>query len=299
MPYDVSVVIVTYNSADVIEGLLETLPAALGDLRADVVIVDNGSQDSTVAVLERRRDCRLVTQSNRGYAAGLNAGIAAAAGTGPVLLLNPDTRLAAGSVAPLLEQARRPSVGVVAPRVVDSDGSLSFSLRREPSLLRAIGLSATRLPLLAEYLNRPADYDSGRYVDWALGAALLVSRQCLVAVGPWDESYFLYSEETDYCARARERGLRTWYEPRSVVSHIGGASGRSGQTHAMQIINRVRYYARRHDPVKAWLYFAVTVLSELSWIARGSSPARASVRALLIPSSRPAQLGLGRSLLPK
>jgi GT2 family glycosyltransferase len=127
----------------------------------------------------------------------------------------------------------------------------------------------------------------------------MFSRRCFEAVGPWDESFFLYSEETDFCLRARDAGWRTRLVPEAVVVHREGGSGRSDSTHVMQIVNRVRLYARRHSTAAGYAYLALNVLSELTWLARGQKQSRASVRGLLRPRSRPSQLGLGRELLPR
>jgi N-acetylglucosaminyl-diphospho-decaprenol L-rhamnosyltransferase len=296
---DFAVVIVTFNSAEVIDRLLDSLPAGSGQLRAEIVVVDNGSTDQTCAKVAARTDCRLVRSVNLGYAAGINTGVAEVVSKAPILVLNPDIVVAPDSVQPLLERLSKPGVGIVVPKILESDGSLHLSLRREPTLLRATGLGGTGWAPLAEYVTEPAAYERAGPVDWALGAAMLISRECLDGLGGWDESYFLYSEETDFCLRAGAAGWQTWYEPRSVMTHAGGGSGRNDSTHVMQIINRVRFYARRHRAVPAWGYYALTVLSELSWIARGHPQSRAAVRALLLPAARPAELNCGERRLPR
>ena len=126
-----------------------------------------------------------------------------------------------------------------------------------------------------------------------------MSRACFDAVDGWDESYFLYSEETDLCLRARELGLLTRYEPRSVVVHIGGQSGRNDKTHAMQIINRVRLYRRRNGTLASWCYYWLTIASELSWLARGYSQSWFAILNLLRPSLRPPELGCSQGLMPR
>ena len=137
----IDIVIVTYNSAHVVGDLLDSLPAALDGIAADVVVVDNGSSDGTVGLLESRGDCRIVRSNNVGYAGGINRGVRAASGADAILVLNPDTRLHARSVAPMLEALREPNTGIVAPRVLSPSGSPEFSLRRKPTLLRALGLT--------------------------------------------------------------------------------------------------------------------------------------------------------------
>jgi N-acetylglucosaminyl-diphospho-decaprenol L-rhamnosyltransferase len=134
----------------------------------------------------------------------------------------------------------------------------------------------------------------------ALGAALIVSRDCFAAIDGWDASFFLYSEETDFCLRARDHGYLTRFDPAAEVTHIGGQSGQNDATHAMQIINRVRLYRRRHGAVPSFVYYLLTIASEITWAIRpGRTNSRFAVKALLRPSLRPAQLGLSQHLVPR
>lgn len=293
---DVDVVIVTYNSAHVIGELLDSLPAALGELTADIVVVDNGSADDTVKLVESRGDCRVVCSVNTGYAGGINRGARAASGADAILVLNPDVRLHDGSVPPLLAALSQPRTGIVAPQVRTPDGGLYFSLRRQPTLLRALGLNRTGLAALSEYVANEEDYACPHIVDWALGAVLLMSRACFDALAGWDESFFLYSEETDLSLRARDLGWLTRYQPQSVAMHIGGQSGRDDKTHTMMITNRVRLYRRRHSALAAWCYYWLTITSELSWVARGHRQSRAAILSLLRPSLRPRELACSTRL---
>ncbi len=298
MRHDLTAVIVTYNSAHVIGDLLDSLPAALAGLAADVVVVDNGSADGTADVVAARGDCRLVRSVNTGYAGGINRGVRASSARGPILVLNPDVRLHPGSIPPLMAALRCPGVGIAAPQVRSATGRLELSLRREPTLPRALGLTRTRLPYFSEYVAGATAYSAPGTVDWALGAALLVSRSAHDLLGGWDESYFLYSEETDLALRARDAGLLTRYEPAAVVTHIGGQSGRSDATHIMQVVNRVRLYRRRHGRLASWCYLLVTAANELSRVPRGHPESAPAVRALLRPGRRPDCLGCRDQLMP-
>ncbi len=299
MPADLVAVIVTYNSAHVVADLLDSLPAALAGLSADVVVVDNGSTDRTVDLVSARADCRLVRSANVGYAGGINRGVAEFPDARAILVLNPDVLMHPKSVPPLLAALREPGVGIVAPQVRSAQGALELSLRREPTILRAIGLTRTKLPVFSEYVAEFSAYGKPGTVDWALGAVLAMSRSCYDALGGWDESYFLYSEETDLSLRARDVGLLTRYEPAAVATHIGGQSGRNDTTHIMQIVNRVRLYRRRHGPVASWTYYAISIANELSRIPRGHAESRSSVRALLRPARRPPCLGCSDRLVPR
>ncbi|WP_159085808.1 glycosyltransferase family 2 protein [Aeromicrobium chenweiae] len=298
MAPEIAVVVVTYNSSAVIGDLLDSLPAALAGLSARVVVVDNGSSDDTCDVVSRRGDCVLVREQNRGYAAGLNTGVRALPVEGPILLLNPDVRMDPGSVAVMASTLQQPRTAAVVPRLVDDHGQLSLSLRREPTLGRALGLGRTRRPALSETVQDHGAYASPHVTDWATGAVMLLSRECFDALGGWDESYFLYSEETDYCLRARDIGWVTRYEPAALAVHIGGQSGRSARIHAMQIVNRVRLFRRRHGRGASVLYLLLAVASETSWVLRGHHESATAIKALLVPGSRPVELGCSDRMLP-
>jgi N-acetylglucosaminyl-diphospho-decaprenol L-rhamnosyltransferase len=294
----IDVVVVTYNSRHVVGDLLASLPAALAGLPARTVVVDNGSTDGTRELLAARTDCLLVPSANDGYAAGVNRGVAALAGDGPILVLNPDVRLAPSSVRDLVEALRLPGTGVTAPRVLNEDSTLFPSLRREPTIPRALGLSGRGRPWLSETVAEPEAYETAHTVDWALGAALLVSRDCHDLLEGWDESFFLYSEETDFCLRARDRGLATRYVPTAVCTHIGGASGRSPRLNTMQVLNRVRLYRRRHGVAVSWAYFALALVAEARRTVTGNADSRDAVVSLLRPHRRPHELACAGSLLP-
>jgi N-acetylglucosaminyl-diphospho-decaprenol L-rhamnosyltransferase len=299
VPPELGVVVVTHNSAAVVGDLLDSLDAALAGVSAHVVVVDNGSTDDTCDVVEHRTDCELVRAENRGYSAGLNRGVRELAGDGPVLLLNPDVRLHPGSIPVMLTALARPRTAVVVPRLIDDTGRLAHSLRREPTLARALGLGRTGVPALSETIADGAAYEVAGPTDWATGAVMLLARECYDALGGWDETYFLYSEETDYCLRARDLGWSTRYEPSAVAVHIGGQSGQSARIHAMQIVNRVRLFRRRHGPAASALYLLLSVASEASWAVRGNRRSPAAIKALLVPRSRPPELGCSDRLLPR
>jgi N-acetylglucosaminyl-diphospho-decaprenol L-rhamnosyltransferase len=296
---EVDIIIVTYNSARVISDLLDSLPAALENITANIIIVDNGSTDTTIKILVDRGDCQLVRSTNIGYAGGINRGVTQGSGANPILILNPDVRLCPGAVAPLLDALRTSGIGIAAPRVLSDHGNQELSLRREPSLLRALGLSRTKRPALSDHVQEPAAYEHPHAADWALGAVLMISRHCFDTLGGLDESFFLYSEETDFCLRAGDIGFLTWYEPGSVAVHIGGGSGRNDRTHAMLAVNRVRLYRRRHGPLASWCYYWLTVAGELARGVRGSAHARFAVVALLRPSLRPVELGCSGRRMPR
>jgi GT2 family glycosyltransferase len=299
MPVDVAAVIVTYNSEEHVDELLDSIPAAMAGLSYSVVVVDNGSVDATLDQLDRRTDCVVVRSTNRGYAAGINTAVATSPEAATILILNPDATLDAGCVPRMLRVLQKNDVGIVAPRVREADGSLSPTLRRGPTLGRVGGLSFTGLPAFTERIEDPREYETEHEVEWAVGAILLVRSECFRAMNGLDESFFLYSEETDLSLRAKDAGWATVYTPDAGAMHIGGGSGESATTHTMKILNRVRLYRRRRGVVLASVYFALTVLIELRRAVLGHDKSWPTARALLQPSRRPPALGANRTLIPR
>jgi N-acetylglucosaminyl-diphospho-decaprenol L-rhamnosyltransferase len=285
-----SVVIVTYNSAAVLPRLLDSLPAGLRGLAdLNVIVVDNDSRDSSAKLAEAHPLGPTVIQMGRnaGYAAAINAGVATIHPNSDVLILNPDVRLGPGAVKPLVELAATPSVGIAAPRNFRDDGTTDPTLRREPSIFTAWseavlgGRLAARLGW-GEIVGRMDCYGSRETIEWATGSALLISAPARRAVGAWDESYFLYSEEVDYQRRVREAGFDIVYDPRSHVMHTSGESGTNPLLFALLTANRIRYYRRHHGVLASLLFRLGIVVGEALRSWRGSVH-RAGLRSAMMP----------------
>lgn len=289
----VLVAVVTYNSASLLDGLVESLPEGLGDLDWELVIADNASTDDTVAVAARVAPRARIVEvgRNAGYAAGINAAVAAARGEyDAVLVLNPDVRLDAGCVPRLALTLDEPGVGIAVPRLRDGSGGLIASMRREPTLARTLADAvigadrAGRLGRLGEVVTEPSAYEHRQDTDWAEGSTQLVSAACWRACAPWDESFFLYSEETDFDLRARDEGHRTVFVPEAGAVHLEGGSGTTPMLWALLVVNRVRLFRRRHGPFPAALFWLVTLMREASRAVLGRATSRLAVRALVSPS---------------
>ncbi len=302
----VAALVVTWNSSAVIDGLLDSLGPGLEGLDWHVVVADNDSADDTVAKVEQwsranpQARCQVVrTGGNLGYAAGINAALAEADRYDAALILNPDIRLHVGSVRRMYDLiadgpgdgAAAPDgarTGIVVPRIVDEQGNLAHSLRREPTLLRALGEAALgaragRLAPLGELVLDESAYARPAVADWATGAIMLISKSCLDACGPWDESFFLYSEETEFALRARDCGYLTRLAPRATATHIGGESRVSPELWTLVMSNKIRLYRCRHTLPASVAYWAAAVLREAPRAALGHERSRHAVRTLLSP----------------
>ena len=286
-----AVIIVTYNSAEALPALLDSLADGLrGIERFEVVVADNNSHDgSSDLAAAHPLGARVIRMGwNAGYAAAINAAAATVRHGVSLLVLNPDLRLYPDAAKPLVEHLASPGVGVVVPINYKQDGSVDPTLRREPSVLSAwaeavLGGSLAARVGWGEIVDLSARYDSCGAAEWATGSALLISAQARRIVGEWDESFFLYSEEVDYQRRVREAGLSIIFEPQAKVMHAGGGSGSSPRLFALMTANRIRYYRRHHGRLKAALFASGIAFGQMLRCWRGSIH-RAGLGGALRPS---------------
>lgn len=198
----------------------------------EVIVADNASDPERLAWLKSRHErIRVIpNDQNVGFAAGVN--LAARQSSSPfLLLLNPDA-VVQGPVVRVLEQwlQQHPDTGVAGPRVVNPDGSVQASARRFPGISAALGGRSTwltaRFPnnwlsrqhLLGRTATAPLD------VDWVAGSCFMTTRAAFDRAGGFDEGFFLYWEDADYCYRLKALGLKTTYVPTVIVNHAGGHS---------------------------------------------------------------------------
>lgn len=285
-----TVIIVTHQSADVIGDCLQSLPdALLGAGDWEIVVVDNASTDDTLDEVRRSVVPAHIIEvgRNAGYAAAINAGIAAAAPGTDVLVLNPDVRVAPGAIARLADVLVEDEVGIAVPRIFDADGGIQPSLRRRPTAARAWsdgllgGRRAGRVGTWSEVVAVGDDYAHPQDVDWATGAVLLIGRRCLDAVGPFDESFFLYSEETDYMLRAGDEGFAVRYEPSATTVHLGGDLETSPRLWSMRTINRLQLQRRRTGRWATAGFLAASLVAE-----GGRAAGRPTSRAAFVELAR-------------
>jgi GT2 family glycosyltransferase/lipopolysaccharide/colanic/teichoic acid biosynthesis glycosyltransferase len=251
----VSVVIVSYNSARVIEACLESLAAEAAAGVIEAIVVDNASADDTVERVRKGFPWAAVIagRENLGYSKGVNAGIRRARGR-YLLILNPDTVVRRGAIQKLLDFAERtPDAGIVGPRLVFHDGTVQLSCRRFYTLAVLV---LRRTPLgrifkharpVREHLMLDFDHASTREVDWVLGAAMFVRREAIESVGMMDERFFLYFEDVDWCYRMMQKGLKVYYLADAVIEH--GYKRESAQTvlnrsFAAHLVSLFRYYEK-------------------------------------------------------
>jgi N-acetylglucosaminyl-diphospho-decaprenol L-rhamnosyltransferase len=258
---DVDAVVVAYNSARTLRGCVERLAATPG---ARVWVVDNASPDDALATIADLPATVVRAGRNGGFAAGCNLGVAR--GTARhVLLLNPDARIEPSDLRALADALDSdPELGLVAPRILEQDGSLAYSQRRFPRL-RSTFAQALFLHRLRPYarwsdelIRDPALYERAGDPEWVSGACMLIRRAAIEQVGGLDEDFFLYCEDIDLCARLRAAGWGVAYEPAATARHEGGASRAREELLAVYARNRV-LYAQKHASRRAVLFEALGV----------------------------------------
>jgi N-acetylglucosaminyl-diphospho-decaprenol L-rhamnosyltransferase len=229
-PLALAVAIVTHDSAGDLRRFLAGQLAAAREIDAPVIVVDNASADETVGLLREAvagHPSLTVHEMGRnaGYAAAVNAAFARAPGR-DVLLVNPDVELDGGEPVRALVDVfdREPRIGVVAPRLVGEDGEPQSNARLYPSLAAMLGSTgAARIaPPLGRSYERyvaPSRSERARTVDWVIGGAMLIRRAAFNAVGGWDERYFLYIEDTDFCRRCIQAGWEVAFVPSVSLRH--------------------------------------------------------------------------------
>ncbi|WP_329332279.1 glycosyltransferase family 2 protein [Streptomyces sp. NBC_00663] len=289
----VAVIVVTWNSAAVLPGFLAALPDGMAGLDWRLVVADNDSADDTVDVLRTLAPDTTIVQTGRnaGYAAGINAALGAAGDHGVALICNPDVRMRQGCAKRLVDSLGG-GVGIAVPLLYEEGHDVPHrSLRRESTVLRALGEAvigntrAGRFPALSELVTDPAAYERPTRADWATGALMAISGECAAACGPWDESFFLYSEETEFCLRAGDLGYATQLEPSAEAVHLGGDSQVSPRLWTLLTLNRVRLYGRRHGRLSTAAFRAAVLLRETSRAALGREASRAAAAALARPGA--------------
>ncbi|MBF6180387.1 glycosyltransferase family 2 protein [Nocardia otitidiscaviarum] len=274
MPRDdktVGLILVTYQSAVDLPPFLDAVTAAVGPYDLDVVGVDNVSTDKSVDLVEEFGGRVIRNSRNVGLATAINQG-AAVTDAAWILVANPDTVLAPGSIAALVETAGSDDrIGMIGPRVARLDGTPYPSGRRFPSL--AVGIAHALLgglwpgnPATRRYFGEPLSEVGD--VDWISGCCMLFRREAFDAVGGFDAGYFLYFEETKMALDMHRTGWRVVLDPTVEIRHREGGSMRSAPFRKIRSHHRsaLRFYCDYHRG-SPWL--ALAPLVAVGLIVRG------------------------------
>ena len=264
----VDVGVLTFNACDVSVPALRRLVETDHGVDIRVLVRDNASSDGTPEVIaaELPQVELDAGRQNLGFAAGMNTLIARSTAPG-FFCLNPAAWPEPGAIAGLVATGEaHPEAAVVAPRIERPDGTLEHSTLPFPSLRVAAVMAArgpTWLPSRVSdrlFLEGHWHHDRPRDVDWAVGAAWLMRRQAIDAVGGFDEAFFMYAEDVEWCWRARRAGWTIRFEPGALIRHVGNASGRrvyGDRRTAAYLRNTYRFYRSAHGLPRTLAYRAL------------------------------------------
>lgn len=288
---DVSIVIVSWNSADVLGDCLASIERELlgrgesGAIVTETIVVDNHSPDDTAELVRERFPWAEIVPlaENRGFAGGNNAGTRHARGR-YVLSLNPDTIVRAGAIERCVAHLdSHPEVGAAGLQLLNEDGTLQNSIHAWPSLLTELVPTGLR-----EYLA-PRRFPSKRYahtepieVEAVLGAFLIVRRAVLEEVGLMSEDYFLYLEETDWCWRIARAGWKIHHVPDARIVHRSGATTKKKRHPVEPRIELHRslyhFFRKNRGALQAAVVVCVRFIKSLLYVIGGALPALFSAR---------------------
>lgn len=271
-PPALSIIIVTYNAGPFLPNCLGSISRPLPPFGIEVIAVDNASADDSIGLIRRHfpRATIIANAANAGFAAANNTGFRRAAGEF-ILLLNPDTIVQDGALERMVDFLRgRPDAGAVGPRILDSEGKLHRTGVSVPSLWNLFAetffLDALfpRSRIFGRHRRLYDDPDLSREVDCLQGSCLLVRREAIREM-LFDESYFLYFEETDLCTRLRREGWKVFYVPDASVVHIGGSGlGYYDRGRIMMFHQSYLVYLRKHcGTVRRFLFRALLLVRAL------------------------------------
>ena len=271
---DLSIVIVSWNVRDLLDACLASiLESRLDSGGLEIIVVDSASGDGSVDMLQDKYPtAQVLPQSgNLGFSRCNNIGLRQARGR-HILLLNPDTEVQPETLAKLVDYLdANPAVGIIGPHTLNSDGSHQSTRRRFPTLLTGIFESswlAAFAPAHIESDYRMLGTDDHAILDcdWAQGSALMLRREVYAQIGGLDEGYTMYSEEMDFCKRAKSAGWRVVYHGGAFITHHGGKSSEQAadQTQLHFHASKLRYFRAYHG-VAAYAILRGLLLLQFGW----------------------------------
>lgn len=270
---ELSVVIVNYNTKDLLLQTLESVYRHAGNVQLEVFVVDNASTDgSDLAVASQYPSVKLVrNEVNRGFAFANNQAMRETSGRF-VLLLNSDTIVQENTFRIMIDYMKKNvKVGAAGCKIIQPDGTLDLACRRSfptPSnaLYQALKLDKLfpKSPRFAAYNMTYLDEDEAHPVDSLVGAFMMVRREVIEEVGMLDEQFFMYGEDLDWCYRIKKTGWEIWYYPKTFIIHYKGASSQKKkwrmiyEFHRAMILYYQKHYAENSNAVlNAMVYLGI------------------------------------------
>lgn len=231
---DLSIIIVNYNTAQLIDNAIQSVKENVRGLDYEIIVVDNNSSDNSVELIARKYpEITLIPNNfNAGFTKANNQGYEVSKGKA-ILLLNPDTKVIGEAINLMYTRlSAEDNIGIVGPKLFYPSGNLQYSCRPFPDLgiqlLQSLFLPniLPKSPVFGRYKMSWWDHNADRDVDWVSGACLMIKRELVENYGLLDEGFFMYCEEVDLCYRVKEHGFRVVYIHGAEVIHYEGESSK-------------------------------------------------------------------------
>lgn len=253
--FDLSITICSWNTRKDLRDCLKSIEACLSEGKIETIVFENASEDESAEMVESEFPWVKLLKSNvnLGFGKGHNLAMEAASGR-YFMPLNSDTIIHPNALRALIEfMDQHPEIGIVGPKLLNPDGSLQFSCRRFPTPMAALfrntplGKMFPKNKYSREYLMQDWKHDEPREVDWVSGAAICIRRECYQKIGGFDEQFFMYLEDVDWCKRAGDAGFKVVYFPGAVITHaIGRSTDRVANAMIRQFHQSMMLFYRKH-----------------------------------------------------
>ncbi len=273
---ELSIIIVNWNTDDLLKRCLESIFRYGKSIDYEIIIIDNNSNDRSQEIIEQLNNPvnsklrAIFNKQNLGFAKAVNQGIRVANGN-YILLLNPDTELEENTLKNIIEwMGKTPHCGVCGGKILNPDSTMQPSVRRFPDLfsqslvLLKIHQFLIKISPLKKYFALNFDYSKSQEVDQVMGAFFMIKKEVIDQIGFFDENFFLWFEEVDFCKRAKETGWKIYYYPGAEIIHRGGASFSQVLSikNQWQFNKSLLYYFKKHHCFLS--YLTLLIISPIS-----------------------------------
>lgn len=259
---DLSIVIVSWNVREILRDCLNSIQNTVHNLTYEVIVVDSASSDQSVEMIQASfpRVKVMAQTENVGFTRGNNIGLATATGR-HLFLLNPDTIVLDDAIEQMVAYLdQNPSVGIIGSHTLNADRTHQSTRRRFPTFTTALFESTWLQPyapqaILNHFYARDIPDDAIAPVDWVQGSALMAKRQVYEQIGGLDTNFVMFSEEIDWCKRAKDAGWEVIYHGGAKIIHLGGQSTAqiAAQKHIYFQESKLRYFRKHHGMFQAQL----------------------------------------------
>ena len=262
---DFSIIIVNYNTCNLLEACLNSIYQSQGKPTFEIIVIDNNSQDGSVAMVRSRFEIVKVISNNenQGFAKACNQGIRIAHGN-YILLLNSDTEVFPDTFEQLkqfLDNEHTDSkIGIVGCKIMNTDNTLQYSIGKFPTIYSTVK-DMLRPPHKRKYCLD--GYDESHEVDWVTGAFMLVDQRIIHDVGLLDERYFMYYEDVDWCLNAKNKGWKVFYYSKAKIIHKtphAFKKNKASEKVDIEIRKSHLYYYRKNHTYLSFLILSFTTI---------------------------------------